>query len=347
MTPRERWLAVLKRQKPDRIPMDYWATPEASFRLMKYVGCVNKRELLERLHVDFVVKLRPSYIGPKIPKGQDVFGCKYMGVDYGSGVYKECVYHPLAEFNSVEEIKSNYTWPRPDWWDFSKIEMQLKGNEMYPTVGGKHEPFLCYRKLRGETQGYMDIIKNPEIVHYCLDKLFHLSYEKTSRLYEQIPGSVMLTNISEDMGGQNDLLFSPAHIREFLIPRMKLMIDLAHEAGAYVFHHNDGSIHPIIPDLIEIGIDILNPIQWRSKGMKREWLKREFGDDVIFHGGMDNQYTLCFGTTKEVKQEVLDNLRILGEDGGYIFAPCHNIQAASPPENIVAMYETCYQNGWM
>ena len=346
MTPRERWLAVLKRQKPDRIPMDYWATPEASFRLMKHLGCVNKRELLERLHVDFVVKLRPRYVGPKIPKEQDVFGCRYMRVNYGTGIYNECAYHPLADFNSVEEIENNYKWPSPDWWDFSQIKIQLKGNEMYPIAGGNYEPFLAYRKLRGEEQAYMDMIRNPEIVHYCLDKLFHLGYEKIQRLYEQIPGKVMLTYVSEDLGGQNDLLFSPSHIREFLIPRMKCMIELAHQAGAYVFHHNDGSIHRIIPDLIKEGIDILNPIQWRAKGMEREKLKREFGNKVIFHGGMDNQHTLCFGNVDEVTQEVLDNLRILGEGGGYILAPCHNIQAASPPENIVAMYETCYQNGW-
>ena len=156
----------------------------------------------------------------------------------------------------------------------------------------------------------------------------------------------MLSYVAEDMGGQDDLMFSPAQIHEFLIPRMKRMIDLVHEAGAFVFHHNDGNCRRIIPDMIEAGIDILNPIQWRAKGMDREGLKRDFGDKLVFHGAMDNQYTLPFGTVEEVRQEVLDNLRILGEGGGYILAPCHNIQAVSPPENIVAMYETCYEYGW-
>jgi len=80
--------------------------------------------------------------------------------------------------------------------------------------------------------------------------------------------------------------------------------------------------------------------------MDREELKREFGQRVIFHGAMDNQQTLPFGTVDEVKKEVLDNLRLLGKGGGYILAPCHNIQAITPPENVAAMYETCYQNGW-
>ncbi|GAB4456420.1 MAG: hypothetical protein Kow00120_25730 [Anaerolineae bacterium] len=91
---------------------------------------------------------------------------------------------------------------------------------------------------------------------------------------------------------------------------------------------------------------LLNPIQWRTKGMDRAALKRDFGDRVVFHGGMDNQYTLPFGTVAEVRQEVRDNLRILGEGGGYILAPCHNIQANTPPENIVALYETGYAEGW-
>ncbi len=128
---------------------------------------------------------------------------------------------------------------------------------------------------------------------------------------------------------------------------MKRIIDLAHQNGACVFHHNDGSVRRILPDMIAAGIDVLNPIQWRCQGMEREGLKRDFGDKLVFHGGVDNQYTLAFGSVDEVRQEVLDNLRILGEGGGYILAPCHNIQPVSPPENVVAMYETCYENGWI
>ena len=93
-------------------------------------------------------------------------------------------------------------------------------------------------------------------------------------------------------------------------------------------------------------IEVLNPIQWRCKGMDREGLKRDFGADLIFHGGVDNQYTLPFGSVAEVRQEVLDNYRILGAGGGYILAPCHNIQSITPPENITALYETGYEYGW-
>ena len=346
MTPRERWDAVFKRQKPDRIPMDYWATPETTAKLMEHLECSSKREMLEKLHVDFVIQANPRYIGPKIPRGYDVFGRRYKKMDYGTGLYKECVFHPLAEFKSVEEIKKNYKWPNSDWWDYSIIPKRIRGFEIQPVVGGHYEPFLIYKNLRGEEQSYMDLIINPEIVHYCLEKFFHLSYEEFQRIFEKIPDTVLFSYVAEDMGAQNDLLYSPAQIRDFLVPRMKLIIDLAHQAGAYVFHHNDGSIRRIIPDMIEAGIDILNPIQWRCDNMDREKLKQDFGDKVIFHGAMDNQHTLPFGTVSEVRQEVLDNFQILGKDGGYILAPCHNIQALSPMENIVAMYETGYDYGW-
>lgn len=346
MTPRERWLAILTRQKPDRIPMDYWATKEATAKLRKHLGCQSSRQLLQKLHIDFVVKVSPLYAGPGRPRLTDAFGCKYRNIDYGSGIYKECVFHPLAKYTSLAEIKRNYTWPNPDWWDYSRIKSQIRGNEIYPIRGGGSEPFLIYKKLRGQEQAFLDLVSNPEIVHYCLDRLFGLAYESTLRILEQVPGQIMLVYVAEDMGTQSGLMFSPSHIREFLFPRMKRIIKVAHQAGAFVFHHNDGNIRPIIPDLIEAGIDILNPIQWRIKGMNRRKLKKDFGDKIILHGAMDNQYTLPFGTSKEVKQEVLDNINILGKGGGYILAPCHNIQAVSPPENIVMMYKTGYEYGW-
>ena len=115
MTSRERWQAVLSRQKPDRMPTDYWATGEASTKLMEHTGTSNVREMLEKLHVDILVSVGPSYIGPSMPENTDVFGRVYKSIDYGTGVYSECVYSPLAQYTSVEEIKKNYTWPSPDW----------------------------------------------------------------------------------------------------------------------------------------------------------------------------------------------------------------------------------------
>jgi uroporphyrinogen decarboxylase len=346
MLPRERWLAVLRRKKPDRMPMDYWATEETNRKLMSYLRVGKLEEVYEKLHIDVPVTVHPRYIGPEIPEGADVYGCRLKRVRYSAGVYDECVFHPLARYGSVAEIEKNYRWPRIDWYDYSVIPEQIKGRETYPIKGGGSEPFLTYKYLRGQEQAFKDLIVNPDIVDYCLNMLFDFSYEDTKRIYEQIPNKVMITYVAEDLGSQEDLMYSPEHIRRFLIPGMKRMIDLAHSAGAFAFHHSDGAVRRIIPDMIEAGIDILNPIQWRCKGMEREGLKRDFGDRLIFHGGVDNQRTLPFGTVEDVKKEVTDNIRILGQGGGHILAPCHNIQSITPLENIVAMYETGYERGW-
>jgi uroporphyrinogen decarboxylase len=369
MTPRERWLAVLNRQAPDRVPMDYWSTPEFSARLIRHLGLSRKshkklvadlnrssraaaslnegkralREALLRLRVDFVVSVGPRYIGPKPPPNTDIFGCTYRTIDYGTGEYTEVVTNPLAGYRTAAEIEQNYRWPSPDWYDYSVIPGQIEGWERYPIRGGGSEPFLIYKNLRGDVQAMIDLVENPEIVHYCLDRLFELAYLDTLRIYETIPGNVMITYVAEDMGGQDNLMFSRKHIRAYLLPRMQRVIDLAHQAGAYVFHHNDGNCRAILPDMVAAGIDVLNPIQWRSRGMDRAGLKADFGDRLVFHGAVDNQYTLPFGSVEEVRQEVADNLSILGRGGGYILAPCHNIQPVTPPENVVAMYEACVE----
>lgn len=345
MTPRERWLAVLKRETPDRIPMDYWATPEANQKLLEYMNC-DYYEMLRRLHIDTPLVVYGNYIGPPPKDGEDIWGIKQKRVNYSTGIYVEAVSAPLAQYNSVEEIEANYTWPNPDHWDYSHIPDAIKGQEHLPIRGGGSEPFLLYKALRGEEQAFMDLVLNPEIVHYCLDKLFEIAYQDTLRIFETIPGKVMITYIAEDLGSQENLLYSPQQIREFLLPRMKRMIELTKQNCSYVFHHSDGAIRSILPDLIETGIEILNPIQWRCNGMEREGLKRDFGGKLIFHGGMDNQYTLPFATVEEVRQEVIDNYRILGDGGGYILAPCHNIQSVGPVENIIAMYEAGYEYGW-
>jgi len=346
MTPRERWEAVLNHELPDRLPTDYWATDEADKKLRDYLGCETKEQMLERLHVDQVVVAAGRYVGPELAADEDVFGSRFRMVSYGPGVYKECVYRPLADYDPVEEIEANYTWPSPDWWDYTHVPTEVAGKEHLPIRVGGAESLLTYKRLRGMEQAYMDLALHPEMVHYCLGKIFDLTYEELRRTLEKIPGEALFARVGEDLGSQEGLLISRRHIHEFLLPQMKRMMDLVHEAGACVFHHSDGAVRDIVPDMIEAGIDLLNPIQWRCKGMDREGLKRDFGHRIALHGAMDNQYTLAFGTVDEVRREVLDNIAILGRGGGYILAPCHNIQAVSPPENIVAMYDTAYENGW-
>ena len=345
LTPRERWQAVLDRAVPDRLPMDYWGTDEATARVMKHLGCNTEKEMYEALHIDKVVAVEPVYCGPALAADRDEFGCRFAEVDYGTGLYAECVENPLAAFDDLGAIERGYTWPTADWYDFSGLAKQIEGFDAYPVRGGGSEPFLTYCQLRGLEQAFVDLAADPEMVCACLDKLFDLCHEKTRRILEALPGRIDLCYVAEDFGSQEALLMSPRTIREIFVPRMRRMIELAHEAGARVFFHSDGAVRPILGDMIDAGIDILNPIQWRCAGREREGLKKNFGDKVVFHGGVDNQETLAFGSVDDVEREVEQNVAILGKGGGYILAPCHNIQAITPPENVVALYETGYRLG--
>lgn len=344
MTGRERWLAVLERKTPDRIPMDIWITEEAKANLLRHLGC-SWEEALRRLHIDAPLGVAPEYAGPPLPAGRDVWGIEYRNIDYGTGMYAEAANAPLAAFQSVEEIEANYLWPSVDWYDFSVLPKQIEGHEGRIIRGGGSEPFLLYKWLRGDEQAFLDLLIAPEIVQYCLGKLFDFAYETTRRIFESIPGQVSITYVAEDLGGQDALMYSPEHIRGFFIPGMRRMNELTRQNGSHVFFHTDGAVREILPDFAAIGSEVLNPIQWRCPGMDREGLKRDFGDQFIFHGGVDNQQTLPFGTPEEVRREVAENIAILGAGGGYILAPCHNIQAVSPPENIVALYEAGLECG--
>ena len=346
MTPRERWLAVLRREPFDRTPLDYRATGEVNQALVAHMGAANLHEVKERLHIDPVLSVGPRYIGPEIPPDKDVFGVGYQMVDYGTGAYREDVYHPLAEFESVAEIEREYTWPSVDWYDFSGIPAAVTGHEDWVIHGGHYEEFATYKFLRGVQRAYLDFYERPEIIHYCMSKLTDLRYAACERTFEAIPGRVVWTWVAEDFGTQEALILSPAMIAEFFLPHMKRMIDLAHDHGVFVFHHSDGAVRENLPQMIAAGIDVLDPVQWRCKGMEREGLVADFGDRIGFHGGMDNQFTLARGSEADVRAEVRDNIRVLGAKGGYILGPCHNIQPITPPDLIVAMYEEAYEVGW-
>ena len=347
-SPKERWEIVLNGGLPDRVPMDYWGTPEITHKIMQYFQTEDRYELARKLHIDLPHPVYATYIGPEPPPDQDIFGIIYRTINYGQGTYRETCHAPLAEYSSVDEIKANYQWPSADWWDTSSISDQVEKFHEQPLAVGGSDPMLLYKNLRGEAQAMMDLALNPEIANYCLDQLFDLAYQQTLRMYEALPKVVTptYTYVAEDLGGQKNLMYSPKHIKEYLFPGMKRMIDLAHEAGAKVFHHDDGNVTKILPDLIDLGIDILNPIQWRADGMDRQGLKDTYGNQLVFHGAVDNQHTLPFGTPVDVRVEVIENISILGKNGGYILAPCHNIQPNTPVENIIALYETGYEAGW-
>lgn len=345
MTPRERWLAVLNRETPDRTPMDYWGTPEATANVIAYLGVSDVEAMDAALHIDRPVDVAPAYVGPPVAADADMYGCRFKMVDYGTGAYRECVFHPLARYDSVAEIEADYCWPEPDWFDPATLPEQIAAHPDRPIQLDMAGVYTQYTWLRGMEQAFIDFALNHDLVLHCMEKMYDLHYHIAHRAFEVANGAIHLGKIANDLGSQRDLLCPPETVRKLFVPGIRRLARLAHKHGAFVFLHSDGAIRKAIPDLIDAGIDVLNPIQWRSAGMDREGLKRDFGEDLIFHGAMDNQHTLVYGSVDDVRAEVRENIEILGADGGYILAPCHRVQAVSPPENVVAMYEAGYALG--
>jgi len=347
MNPRERWLALLRGEKPERIPTDYWATDEVTYRLMRELHCRNIEELYEKLHIDGLIKIEPPPLNAGHPEDpqEDIWGIRRKIADYGAGQYEEFETHPLALVKTPEEIQK-YPWPSADNHDYEAFRLQVQNAPDHRIIqSGDYEPFLIYCAMRGMEQAMADFYEEPEILEASLDRIFSYHYELNQRAYEAGKGRIDMTFIAEDLGSQTGLLFGLPQIRKYILPNQKRMADLARNYGIHIFYHTDGAVRSIIPDLIDVtGIEVLNPIQWRCASMEREGLVRDFGDKVIFHGAMDNQQTLPFGTAADVRTEVLENLQIFSE-ARWICAPCHNLQPITPTENIIAMYDTIYQYG--
>ncbi len=352
MTPRQRWRAVLSGEPPDRIPCDYWATDEVTARLMRELGCAAERQLYERLGIDKCIRLGAvnRRTGEDNWHIQSQYKAWHIGtklVSYGEGLgsYEETVFCPLAHAESAGEIEK-FSWPDPDDWDIGGMPAQCEEWRDFPIVAGCYEPFYLYCRLRGMEQALEDLVARPGLAESILERIHFIHESLIRRILAKVGACIDFVYVAEDLGTQESLMMSPQLFRKLLKPRLARMIDVVHSSGVRVFHHDDGAIRPLIPDLIEIGVDILNPIQWRCRGMEREGLARDFGPSLIFHGGIDNQRTLPFGTAGQVRREVAENISIFRNCRGYIVAPCHNIQANTPTENVVALYQAVSESNF-
>ena len=343
MTGRERWLAVATGRKPDRVPMDLWSTDEVRERLRRYLGVATDGEVHRRLHVDRPVIVDPPYSGPPLPAHEDLWGVRFRDMPYGAGVYREVSRSPLAAFETVEEIEAGYVWPSADLYDYGALAGQAAGCDERPVQYSLMNVYALYTRLRGIEQAFVDYAVNQDIVLYCMEKTVAHYHVRATRVLETLAGRVDFAWISNDMGSQENLLFSPDTMRRLFLPGIRRMAALGQQAGAVVALHSDGAIRKAIPDLIDAGIRMLNPVQWRCKGMDRAGLAADFGSRLVFHGGVDNQVTLARGTASDVRREVRENIGIFAP--GYVLAPCHNLQPVGRIENVVALYDEGYEAG--
>ena len=348
MNARERVLAVLNREKPDRVPVDIWLVPELVEKFKAKLGVTDELDIYRKLDVDKIAWLGIPYKGvvlkdPNEHQEVNHWGVKFKKVDANADShYGEVCFNPLLGLDSVEQLAA-YPWPHPDDFDYVTAAAEAKKlAKEFVTLGPWISLFEVYCMMRSLQEALMDTVAEPEFLHAALDIIAWSQGEMARRFLEAADGAIDMLFISDDIGTQQSLLMSPEAFDEFIFPRLKKWCDMAHSYGAKVFFHTDGASEPLIQRLIDAGVDVLNPIQHVCPGMDCKGLKAKYGDKLIFHGGVENQKILPFGTPEEVVAETRACLDELGPDG-YLPCSCHFAQADTPVENVMALIETVQQ----
>jgi len=351
MNHRDRILAAIRHAPTDRPPTDIWATAEVWDKLKTHFGVDSNLAVYDKLGIDGIMGIAPPYIGPEItvdpasepawPAGfyKDAWGMGYAPQAYGGGSYNEQIYFPLAQAETIADLEA-YPWPDPDWYDYAAIPSLAAQYPDRAIMCGYTAVFYYHNKLRGLELSLMDPILRPEFTRHLIGRISAFFTEYHRRCFEAGRGVIDVTQVTDDFGSQHGLLISPRIFDAFYREAVQRGIDLAKSYSIIVFHHDDGDCRKLLPRLTAMGIDLLNPIQWRCGDWDLRALKAEYGDTLCFHSGVDNQVTLPWGAPADVHAEVRRLLAELAPDRtGFIVAPCHNLQAVSPVENILALYE--------
>jgi len=267
------------------------------------------------------------------------------------GYYYDGVYHPLENAEKTEDLEE-YEFYRPineeTIHDLHERAKSLYENTDYALMlNGAGSIYESAQGLLGWQNFMVKLIRNPDFIAALLDKILEANIKRLEKILPAVNGYVQVVQVGDDLGMQNGPQISPRLYREIIKPRhRKLYQYIKENIDAYLFIHTCGSVYDFIPDFIEMGIDILNPVQVSAKNMDTKKLKEEFGDKITFWGGgCDTQRVLPFGTPRDVEKEVKRRIEDLAPGGGFVFTQVHNIQAGVPPENMMAMYKTVRKYG--
>jgi uroporphyrinogen decarboxylase len=348
MTPRQRVLAALAHRPSDRVPIEYhfFGTPEMLAKLRAALGYESNEQLLRRFGVD-IRRVAPAYVGPPLSRGsdgtrEDMWGVRRMPVSHGTGVYQEICHYPLARAQGVEDLE-RHRWPQVDWLDYASLAPQverLNQREQYAIILGNGNIFETAWYLRGLEQMLVDCLVRPAFVAALLRRIadFYIAYF-TAALTEA-RGLIDVAFTADDVATQRGPLLSLELWRRLLKPEHARLNRTLHDLGVPVVYHSDGAIAPFLDDFVEMGIDALDPVQLSADGMDPAELKARARGRLCFHGGVDVQATLPFGTPEQVRRRSRELIATLGQGGGYIFGPAHAIQEDTPVENVLAMFDT-------
>ena len=338
MNSRDRVLTSLAHQTPDRVPRNFWAEPPTWNRLFEYLGHNDK----ERLLVDLDIDIRSLEVSapPDVQDANGIFqnfwGERYIYQQTPWGPMREDIAGALSDAKTFDDLL-NFPWQPPDIFDYSSLPEQCKRWDGYALLYGFADIWERPALVRGLQNMFVDMADNPDWVHFLGRKFTDFYKEDYTRAAEATRGRIDMFLLISDLGSQRGPLISKRMFKEFIAPYIKEMCDLIHELGAKVLFHSCGNIRPLIADLIELGVDILDPIQ-PTNDMAPDALKSEFGDRLCFHGGIDMQRLLPLGTPEEVRVGARHYEEVLGRGGGYILAPAHLFQPDVPPDNVWAVY---------
>lgn len=383
MDSRERVLKSLNHQEPDRVAIDFAGTGvsticyQAYNELVKYLGYDFERyqpedlgagawagvvtphiELYDRLHSDVMMvgmgqpdtwELDIQY-GDEYDTYVDEWGTTVVRPK--GGHYFDYRIFPIKE-GTVEAFETWKKWPDPNnagrWRDYRNrcLEARATGRAItsFSVFGGGI--FEQPARIMPMEEFLMGIASDPKFSDMVLGKMFDIYYDATVRMLEEVGDILDVWVYWDDLSGQERPLVSASWVNKHLRPLHRKLFDKVKSmTDAKIFFHTCGAVRPWIPYLIEVGVDILNPVQVSAAGMDPFELKRDFGDDIVFWGGACNpQKTLAFGTPRQVADEVKRHIDALASGGGFVLANVHNIQNLVPPRNIVAMFDTAYEYG--
>jgi uroporphyrinogen decarboxylase len=384
MTSYERVKAAVEHREADRVPFDLGGSVltginrKAYVNLRKYLGLpeteiriVDEMQQLARPDADFLRKIEVDVAcvdpdGPSTPglatksardgeylRMNDEWGIEWrMPVD--NGLYYDMTGHPLASVDSIAALDA-YPWPDPaDPARFATLKSRAD-----KAVFQDKQAYILGRQYAGiwETALWMsgfekffaDMMIEKDYAHALMDKITELKMIYWEKALAAVGDNVLIISEADDLATQNSLLCSPELYKEMVHPYHKKLFSFIQSKAphkVHIFYHTCGAVKPLIPYLIEEGVDILNPVQVNADGMDSKLLKKEFGKDMTFWGGgVDTQHVLPFGTPAEVRDEVKRRVDDLAPGGGFVFAAVHNVQGDVPPENFMAMREALAEFG--
>ncbi len=381
MNPRERVTKALNHQIPDRIPIDLGGFQtgihkKAYAALIDHLGLKEEitildpvqglakpsEKVLQRVHADFryICAHGPDSFKGDIEKNtrdgrlwhdlKDEFGVVWSTPD-DQQMYMDISHHPLA--NATTKDIDNY--PFPDGTDRSRFTgvreqaLDMRKNTPYALatgISGVVYEYCWY--MRGLEKWFMDTIENQDFCGALLDQTLKFWMDFSTGFMEAVGDLVDVVMIGDDLAGQYGPLFSPDFYRKIVKPRQKKLVQhIKSMTKAKIWYHTCGSCQLLIPDLIDNGVDILNPVQISADNMEPKDLKAKYGDKLTFWGGaIDTQHVLPFAKPAEIRKHVKKNIEAFKPGGGYVFNNVHNIQVGVPPENILALYDAAYEYGF-